>query len=327
MPSTIVILGTGGTIAGTASSAQDNIGYTAAQRTVADLLAAVPDLAGAGTGAGVEAEQVAQLDSKDMDAAIWQLLMQRVAHHLARPEVTGVVITHGTDTLEETAWLLHRLLAPAKPVVLVAAMRPATALAADGPQNLLDAMAVARTLGARGVLAVLAGRVHLAGEVRKVHPYRPDAFDSGDGGPLGVVEEGVLRRFRDWPGSAGLADSSAAAAAATVAVAALATDPADWPWVEIVISHAAARGDGVRALVAAGVQGLVVAATGNGTVHHALQQALEAAAAAGVPVWRCSRCAQGVLLGPDAGPAAAMSPWQARLELTLSLLAGSRSGA
>ena len=323
MPSTIVILGTGGTIAGTASHAQDNIGYTAGRRSVADLLAAVPAL----TGCAVEAEQVAQLDSKDMDAATWQRLAQRVAWHLARPEVLGIVISHGTDTLEETAWLLQRLLAPAKPVVLVAAMRPATALAADGPQNLLDAMAVARTLGARGVLAVLAGRVHLAGEVRKVHPYRPDAFDSGDGGPLGVVEEGVLRRFRDWPGSAGLADSSAAAAAATVAVAALATDPADWPWVEIVISHAAARGDGVRALVAAGVQGLVVAATGNGTVHHALQQALEAAAAAGVPVWRCSRCAQGVLLGPDAGPAAAMSPWQARLELTLSLLAGSRSGA
>ena len=321
MPSTIVILGTGGTIAGTASSAQDNIGYTAAQRTVADLLAAVPDLAGAGTGTGVEAEQVAQLDSKDMDAAIWQLLMQRVAHHLARPEVTGVVITHGTDTLEETAWLLHRLLAPAKPVLLVAAMRPATALAADGPQNLLDAVAVARTAGACGVLAVLAGRVHLAREVRKVHPYRPDAFDSGDGGPLGVVEEGVLRRFRDWPEPAAL---SGAADATALAAAALATAPADWPWVEIITSHAAARGNGVRALVAAGVQGLVVAATGNGTVHHALQQALAAAVVAGVPVWRCTRCVQGVLVGADAGPAAAMSPWQARLELQLRLLAGPR---
>ena len=318
MPSTIVILGTGGTIAGTASSAQDNVGYTAAQRTVADLLAAVP----AWAGGAVEAEQVAQLDSKDMDAATWQRLVQRVAHHQARPEVTGVVITHGTDTLEETAWLLQRLLAPAKPVVLVAAMRPATALAADGPQNLLDALAVARTAGARGVLAVLAGRVHLASEVRKVHPYRPDAFDSGDGGPLGVVEEGVLRRFRDWPD---LVERASAGDAPALAAAVLMTPPDSWPWVEIITSHAAARGDGVRALVTAGVQGLVVAATGNGTVHQALQPALQAAAAAGVSVWRCSRCAQGVLVGPDAGPAAAMSPWQARLELQLRLLAGPQS--
>ena len=317
MPSTIVILGTGGTIAGTASSAQDNVGYTAAQRTVADLLAAVP----AEAGGVVEAEQVAQLDSKDIDATAWQRLVQRVVHHQARPEVTGVVITHGTDTLEETAWLLQRLLAPAKPVVLVAAMRPATAVAADGPQNLLDALAVARTAGARGVLAVLAGRVHLACEVRKVHPYRPDAFDSGDGGPLGVVEEGVLRRFRDWPVPA---DGAGASHAPAVCAAVLATPPASWPWVEIITSHAAARGDGVRALVAAGVQGLVVAATGNGTVHCALQPALEAAAAAGVWVWRCSRCAQGVLVGSDAGPAAAMSPWQARLELQLRLLADAR---
>lgn len=318
-PSTVVILGTGGTIAGTAASAYDNVGYTAAQRSVVDLLQAVPALA----GNGLEAEQVAQLDSKDMDNATWQHLARRVAHHLARPAVLGVVISHGTDTLEETAWLLQRVLAPRKPVVLVAAMRPATALAADGPQNLLDAVTVARTPGARGVVAVLAGRVHGAGEVRKVHPYRPDAFDSGDGGPLGVVEEGILRRFRNWPGSA----APEGASTAPTLAAALATDPAAWPWVEIVISHAAARGDGVRALVAAGVQGLVVAATGNGTVHRALQQALDEATAVGLPVWRCSRCALGVLVGPYAGPAAAMSPWQARIELMLSLLAGRRDGA
>ncbi len=190
---TVVILGTGGTIAGASAVAGDNVGYTAAQRSVADLLAAVPALAGTAT----EALQIAQLDSKDMDAATWQALAQAVALQLARPAVCGVVVTHGTDTLEETAWLLQQVLAPAKPVVLVAAMRPATALSADGPQNLLDAVAVARTPGARGVVAVLAGRVHGAGAVRKVHPYRLDAFSSGDAGPLGVVEEGALRRFAD----------------------------------------------------------------------------------------------------------------------------------
>ena len=302
---TLVLLGTGGTIAGTATDAADNVGYTAGQRTVLDLRNAVPGL----TALPLEAEQVAQLDSKDMDDATWQHLAQRVAHHLARPAVAGVVITHGTDTLEETAWLLHRVLAPAKPVVLVAAMRPATALAADGPQNLLDAVAVAATPGASGVLVVLAGRVHTAAAVRKVHPYRPDALDSGDSGPLGVVEEGRLRRFRAWP------------IGTPLGLAVLASDPATWPWVEIITSHGGARGDSVRALHAAGVHGLVVAATGNGTVHHALAQALDEAAAAGLPVWRCTRCASGVLVGTDTGPAAAMSPWQARTELLLTLLA------
>ena len=308
---TVVILGTGGTIAGASSVAGDNVGYTAAQRSVADLLAAVPALA----GTAIEAEQVAQRDSKDMDAATWQALARAVASQLARPAVVGVVITHGTDTLEETAWLLQQVLAPTKPVVLVAAMRPATALAADGPQNLLDAVAVARTPGAQGVVAVLAGRVHAAGAVRKVHTYRPDAFSSGDAGPLGVVEEGVLRRFQAWPAGTPLGPDVLDAA------------PADWPWVEIITSHAAARGDAVRTLVAAGVQGLVVAGTGNGSVHQALKTALDAAEAAGVPVWLCSRCADGVLVpGPGAAPspAAAMSPWQARLALQLALLSACR---
>jgi L-asparaginase len=310
---TVVVLGTGGTMAGASSVAGDNVGYTAAQRSVADLLATVPALA----GSAIESEQVAQLDSKDMDASTWQALARAVARHLARAAVQGIVITHGTDTLEETAWLLQQVLAPDKPVVLVAAMRPATALAADGPQNLLDAVAVARTAGARGVVAVLAGQVHAAGAVRKLHTYRTDAFGSGDGGPLGVVEEGVLRRFRDWPAGTplglGLLDSAAD----------------DWPWVEIVTSHAAARGDGVRALVAAGVHGLVVAGTGNGSVHRALQDALDQATAAGLPVWRCSRCAGGVLVpapGALPSPAAAMSPWQARLALQLQLLSRRRSG-
>ena len=309
MQNKIVILGTGGTIAGTATDPNDNVGYTAGQRKVANLLAAVPAL----VGADLEAEQVAQLDSKDMDYLTWQRLAQRVAHHVARPEVGGVVVTHGTDTLEESAWFLHRVLAPAKPVVLVAAMRPATALAADGPQNLLDAVAVARTPGASGVLAVLAGRVHVAGDLRKVRPYRLDAFDSGDAGVLGVVEEGTLRRFRDWPTGSPLG------------LACVGSDTARWPWVEIVVSHAGVRGDAVRALCAAGVKGLVVAATGNGTIHQSLQVALDEALQSGIPVWRCTRCNGGVLVGADVGPAAAMSPWQARTELLLTLLAAQTS--
>ena len=183
------------------------------------------------------------VDSKDMDHAIWQRLAQRAAHHLARPDVAGVVVTHGTDTLEETAWFLHRVLAPAKPLVLTAAMRPATALGADGPQNLLDAVRVAREPGAHGAVVVLAGSVHGAPDVRKVHPYRTDAFDSGDAGALARVEEGRLRVLRAWP------------AGEALGLGAIAADAAGWPWVAVVPSHAGARGEAVDALVAAGVRG------------------------------------------------------------------------
>src|SRR5436190_22901101 len=99
-PSTVVVLGTGGTIAGTAADANDNVGYTAAQITADELVRAIPALA----MTPLEIEQVAQIDSKDMDHAVWRALALRCAHHLARPEVAGVVVTHGTDTMEETAW-------------------------------------------------------------------------------------------------------------------------------------------------------------------------------------------------------------------------------
>ncbi len=305
----IVVLGTGGTIAGTAGTAGDNIGYTAAQLGVAQLLDALPAL----RGLPLEAEQVAQLDSKDMDGATWQRLAARCAHWLARPDVQGLVITHGTDTLEETAWFLQCVLQPAKPVVLACAMRPATALTPDGPQNLLDAVAVARTPGAQGVVAVCAGRVHGAREVAKVHPYRVDAFDSGEAGPLAVVEEGAVRLLRGWPG-AGQADD--------VLLAALAQDRG-WPRVEIVMNHAGASGAIVEALVAQGIDGLVAAGTGNGTLATPLEEALAAAQAGGIRVLRASRCPLGRVLPhagaplPDSG---GLSPVKARVSLLLQLL-------
>jgi L-asparaginase len=302
----IVILGTGGTIAGTASSVGDHTGYRSGQLDVASLLACVPTLA----GQRLEAEQVAQLDSKDMDFVTWQRLAGRCAAHLARPEVGGVVVTHGTDTLEETAWFLQRVLAPVKPLVLTAAMRPATALSADGPQNLMDAVTVARGEGARGVVTVLSGRVWGAADVRKVHGYRVEAFDGGDAGPLALVEEGSLRVLRPWPEGEALG------------LGRVALDPAQWPWVEIVVSAAGARGAAVDALVAAGVQGLVVAGTGNATVHDDLAAALRRAVQRGVAVRRASRGLAGRVVGggewPDAG---ALGPFKTRVELLLELLA------
>lgn len=305
----VVVLGTGGTIAGTSASAGDNVGYTAAQRGVAQLVAAVPALA----QVPLETEQVAQLDSKDMGYAVWRQLAQRIAQHLARAEVAGVVVTHGTDTLEETAWFLQRVLAPAKPVVLTAAMRPATALHSDGPQNLVDAIGIAREPGARGVVVALAGTLHAARDVRKVHPYRIDAFSSADAGPLARIEEGRLRRLRDWP-EAGVG----------LGVELLPQDAAQWPWVEIVTSGVQADGAAVRALLAAGVRGLVVATTGNGSVHVDLEAALHAAQQQGVAVLRATRCLDGTIIEassaqPDALPSAGdLTPVKARVELMLT---------
>jgi L-asparaginase len=234
--------------------------------------------------------------------------------------VAGIVVTHGTDTLEETAWLLHSVLPADKPVVLTCAMRPATALAPDGPQNLLDAVALAAEPSARGVLVAAAGVVHGAREVSKVHPLRLDAFDSGDTGPLGWVEAGRVR----W--AHGRAPAAQAPAHGALAQA---LEARPWPRVEIVLSHAGADGALVDWLVQGGAAGIVVAATGNGTLHAALEQALARAAAAGVRVRVASRCPQGRMLAlQDARwqDADGLSPVKARVSLLLELLAATMPG-
>jgi L-asparaginase len=303
----IVVLGTGGTIAGRAASAQDNLGYQAAAIGVQELLRGLPVAA----GLELQAEQVAQIDSKDMDFAVWCSLSQRCAHWLAQPDVAGIVVTHGTDTMEETAFFLHSVLAPVKPVVLTGAMRPATSAAADGPQNLADALAVASSPIAQGVSVVFAGAVHGAPDVQKLHGYRIDAFASGDAGPLAYVEEGRLRVLRSWPQAPALRNAASL------------PDPQAWPRVEVVMSYAGASGAMVEALVRDGVAGLVVAATGNGTLHHALEAALLAAQDQGIAVRRSSRCAQGRVFGQESDAIRGMdglSPVKARIALMLELM-------
>lgn len=305
----VVVIGTGGTIAGTAKRPQDHVGYKAGTLSAADLLAAVPALA----GQTLESESLAQLDSCDMDHATWVRLAVSVRRHLSRPEVAGVVITHGTDTLEETAFFLHHTIAATKPVVMTAAMRPATAPSPDGPQNLVDAVALARHPGAQGVLAVMGGTVFAGAEVRKLHGYRVDAFGGGDAGPLALVQDGALRALRPWP------------AAAPAYTAALEVDSELWPVVDIVTSHAGARATTLHALVAAGANGLVLAGTGNGSVHQDLLQAARRAQASGIAVLRASRCLAGGVIGgkPDALPSAGdITPAQARVLLLLQLLNG-----
>ncbi|MFL6627321.1 MAG: asparaginase [Vitreoscilla sp.] len=307
----VVILATGGTIAGTAAAATDTTGYRAGALGVEALVAGVPALA----DHRLEAEAVAAIDSKDMDEATWLRLAQRAAHHLARPEVAGIVVTHGTDTLEETAYFLHRVLAPAKPLVLTAAMRPASALSADGPANLLDAVTLAEAPGVRGVSVVFAGAAWAAVGLRKVHTLQTVAFAGSDCGPLARLEGGVVRQFRAWPEGAALG------------LERIAADPATWPRVEIVMNHAGADGRIVDDAVIAGTGGIVVAGTGHGTVSERMAAALARARGEGVRVVRASRCVFGPVLPRDASDdeaAGELSAVQARVELQLALLAAPR---
>ena len=311
----IVILGTGGTIAGLVCSfsgnAANNIDYTAAQLDVSDLVGRIAGLN------QIETEQVAQIDSKDMSFDVWTALANRVHHHLARNDVQGVVITHGTDTLEETAYFLQVVLNPSKPVVLTCAMRPASALVPDGPQNILDAVAVARQEGAHGVVVVCAGCLHSALDVQKVHTYQLNAFGSGDSGATGIIEENSLKLFRKWPFNPNIRAQVAIENIAVLNVV------KSWPKVEIVMNYAGASGAVVDALVSLGVQGLVVAGTGNGTVHQALQAALLSAQAQGVHILRSTRCTQGRVLprADDLFPSSnGLSPVKARIDMMLRLL-------
>jgi L-asparaginase len=311
MQNIIVILGTGGTIAGVAPEGANDLAYRAAQLGVDALVQAVPEL----RDVQLEAEQVAQVDSKDMTHAIWQTLTQRVLHHLLRDEVQGIVVTHGTDTMEETAYLVQRVLAPKKPVVFTGAMRPASSRQADGPDNLVNAVAVAQEPGAHGVLVVMAGTVHGAADVRKAHAHKLDAFSSGDVGPLARFENGTLHRMRAWPSGE------------AIGVAVLDPDPESWPSVEIVTSHAGATATLIDALARAGTKGIVIAATGNGTVHEAIEQGVQRTAWSGMVVLRATRCGDGAILdAPENGKgvwpsAGALTPAKARVELMLKLMA------
>lgn len=328
MPSKIVLIGTGGTIAGLAPDPANAGQYQAAQLSIQALLQGLPG----SDAAPVEALQLAQLDSKDMDDAVWRTLLLACHSAMVDPGVRAVVITHGTDTIEETAWFLQECLGRLpKPVVLTCAMQPANALMPDGPRNLRDALAAAASDAWLPEVVVVADReVHAARWVQKVHPHRLQAFGSGEQGPAGWVENGRVRWACEAAVGAGVQPGYKGARAAEL----LAQADQPWPWVEMVTSHAGARPELVTALLQAGVKGLVLACTGNGTLHHALLPGAEQARQQGVPVWRSSRCALGQILEPevalrpplpwgqdaDAPPACMLSPVKARVSMQLALM-------
>jgi L-asparaginase len=311
----IAVLATGGTIAGAAADATNTSGYQAGVVGVDQLLAVVPALS---TVARIAPEQIASVDSKDMAMSLWTTLAQRINTLLATDDVDGVVVTHGTDTLEETAYLLHLTIKSDKPVVLTAAMRPASALSADGPLNLLNAVSVAAHAGSRGqgVLVAFNNRIHSARDVVKTSTYAVDAFQSPEIGALGWVQDGRVEFQR-----------------AVVRAHTLATGfviGSNWPHVEIVTSYAGVSRIAVDALVAAGVRGIVVAGTGNGSIHQSMLQALADAVSQGVAIVRASRVGSGHVMHNGAAAddalgfisAGSLNPYKARVLLMLALAAG-----
>lgn len=324
----LALFATGGTIAGVAQDTHSHVQYQAAALPVTALLDAVPALQH--LPAQIRAEQLLAKDSKDLDPEDWLRIARAVDKALQEAQVAGVVITHGTDTLEETAWFLHRTLRPSpKPVVLVSAMRPATALGADGPQNLLDACCVALSQ-VTGVVCVAAGEVHRAEAVQKLQPYRIPAFGSGEGGPMAWVEEGRIA----WPAYAGAIDNAAVGATSNDTAGSLVSrgryhgllnaslqTPA--PAVAWITSHAGFDARQIQALQAAGFDGVVVAGTGNASLHHALEAALDAVTDAGMATAITSRCAQGHVVVPSLAQLRhrlwALPAAKARIELLMEL--------
>jgi L-asparaginase len=275
----IVVLATGGTIAGAASS-DVQAGYTSGQVGVEQLLAAVPQAKKLATLSG---EQVANIGSQDMNDEVWFKLARRVNEILAKPEVDGIVITHGTDTIEETGYFLNLVVKSRKPVVMTAAMRPSTALSADGPLNFFNAVAVAanKEAAGRGVLVVVNDWIHGASSLTKTSTTAVQTFMSPLRGLMGTVAYGEAEFFRGP-----VAKNTTESEFSLDGVTAL-------PRVDIVTAHANMDGRMIDAAVAAGAKGVVIAGVGNGNMTKEGLDALAAAAKKGIICVRSSRVVTG----------------------------------
>ena len=310
----IYILATGGTIAVRAASEEATTGYQAGAIGIAELLEAVPELT---RYAEVEGEQVAAIDSKDMREVIWLRLAARCNALLSREDVDGIVITHGTDTMEETAYFLHLTVHSEKPIVLTGAMRPATAMSADGPMNLLQAVGVAADdeAAGKGVLIVLNGTIESARDAVKMHTTSLDTFRSPEMGLLGSVQDGEPVFYRSP-----LRRHTVHSAFSVKGVTAL-------PRVAILYAHADDDGFLVAAAQKAGCQGIVYAGMGNGSIPERVETALAKAAAEGIAVVRSTRSAAGRVTRAEASYEAngfiasdTLNPAKARILLQLALL-------
>ena len=310
----IYILATGGTIAGRAASEAATTGYEAGAIGIEELLAAVPEAASYAELAG---ETVAAIDSKDITADVWFKLARRTEELLQQDDVDGVVITHGTDTMEETGYFLQLTVHSDKPVVLTGAMRPATALSADGPMNLLQAVRVAASPAAAGcgVLIVMNGRIDSAREATKLHTTALETFGAPGFGALGTVQDGEPVFYRR------------PLRAHTKGSEFFLPENAELPQVAVLYGYADDDGMMVKAAVSAGVKGIVYAGMGNGSVPVRVEQALAEAVKKGVIVVRSTRGAAGRVTRAEASyeehgfiASDTLNPQKARVLLQLALL-------
>ena len=310
----IVILATGGTIAGSAET-QTQAGYTSAQVGVDVLIDAVPQLTDL---ADITGEQVANVGSQDMSDAIWLKLAARVNALLAESDVDGIVITHGTDTLEETAYFLNLVIRSDKPVVMTAAMRPSTALSADGPLNIFNAVAVAADPQAagRGVIVVANDDIHGARSFTKTSTTDVQTFRSIETGLLGASLYGENRWFR-----APFRKHTKMSPFSVDGVESL-------PRVDVISITADVSPDLIEAAVEKGAKGIVTAGVGNGNMTGPALEAAKAAAGKGVVVVRSTRVTSGTVgrnvevNDDEAGTVASfdLNPARARVLLKLALL-------
>ena len=321
---TLLIIGTGGTIAGAAADPGQTVGYTYGAVSVQNLVDAVPGLTAL---ARIRSTQPYSIGSEHLGSRHWLTLIRLVRGALADPALDGIVITHGTDTLEETAFVLDLTTPRTRPVVITGAMRPSTAIGADGPANLAAAcrFALAATdpsdplAPGPGVLVAVNdtafGAVHLA----KRHTTRVDAFAARDDASVGIVLSGSVC----WRGRLGPSGPFAATPL-----------PDAMPKVALIWQHVDCDESIVGWLLGRDVKGIILAGTGNGTMPSAMRSALARASASGCRIVRASRVADGpVLRNAEADPAdrddalgsiAAgwLAPLKARLLLQWCLVAG-----
>ena len=315
------MLSTGGTIASKQDPAKG--GYVPAL-SGEDLVSAVPAIKKI---AQIQVEQISNISSSDITPEIWVRLAGRVNELLARAEIDGIVVTHGTDTLEETAYFLDLTTASMKPMVLVGAQRPASDPDSDGPRNLLNAIrvAVASEAAGKGAMVVMNGQINAARDVTKTNTSQVETFRGLEFGALGVVDEEKVRFYR-----------------APLRRQTFPLEPrTQLGRIEIVMSYAGADGLLIRSLVRDGaVQGLVIAGTGLGNVTSSMFDAIKEARLRGMPVVISTRVPTGRIFPLSAGKGSALSlrqigcvladnlsPQKARILLMLALTKAHDTGA
>lgn len=310
--SRIAILGTGGTIAGFIDSTIATTGYTAGAIDIDVLIKAVPQIRDL---ADISWEQIANIDSSNMCDEIWLRLAKKIAKLFAEG-IDGVVITHGTDTMEETAYFLNLTIKSDKPVVLVGAMRPSTAISADGPKNLYNAVALVANKEAKnkGVMVAINDKILSARGVVKTHSLNVDAFSSPDFGDLGYIVDGKVFFYNNV--------TKAHTKNAPFDVSKLTS----LPKVDILYSYSN-DGSGVaaKALFEHGTKGIVVAGSGAGSIHKNQKDVLKELLKKGLKVVVSSRVVAGCVAVSDLDEklgfisAEDLNPQKARVLLILAL--------